>query len=229
MDPFRMAPSNATDPYWSSVKLLLHGIGTNGSTTFTDSSNSPTTVTPAGNAQISTAQYKFGGSSMLFDGSGDRLVATDAKLALGTGNFTFEMFVRASTSASGIDYFFGSEYSDAFWFVLSYEAGTTAFKLQGTPSIGNGNNTGYSTGVWYHIAYVRNSGTGYFFIDGIQKGSTFSITSNITINSYLVGGSSTSIAGSASWFQGNIAEVRITAAARYTANFTPPTAAFPDS
>jgi hypothetical protein len=52
----------------SNVSLLLHGNGTNGSTTITDNSPSPKTVTAVGNAQISTAQSKYGGGSIAFDG-----------------------------------------------------------------------------------------------------------------------------------------------------------------
>jgi hypothetical protein len=61
------------DPYYGNVSLLLRGNGTNGSTTIIDSSPSPKTVTAFGNAQISTAQSKFGGSSIAFDGTGDYL------------------------------------------------------------------------------------------------------------------------------------------------------------
>jgi hypothetical protein len=57
------------DPQFGSVSLLLHGDGTNGSTTITDNSPTPKTVTAVGNAQISTAQSKFGGASILFDGT----------------------------------------------------------------------------------------------------------------------------------------------------------------
>ena len=64
-----------TDPYRSQVSLLLHGDGANGSTTIVDSSPSPKTVTAVGNAQISTTQSKFGGSSLAFDGAGDYLEA----------------------------------------------------------------------------------------------------------------------------------------------------------
>jgi hypothetical protein len=64
------------DPVFNNVSLLLHGNGTNGSTTITDNSPTPKTVTAVGNAQISTAQSKFGGASIAFDGTGDYL--TDA-------------------------------------------------------------------------------------------------------------------------------------------------------
>ncbi|NDD68140.1 MAG: hypothetical protein EBZ29_01750, partial [Synechococcaceae bacterium WB9_4xC_028] len=61
-DPFTETVSD--DPNYSNVSLLLNGNGTNGSTAFADSSSYSHTVTPVGNAQISTAQSKFGGASM---------------------------------------------------------------------------------------------------------------------------------------------------------------------
>jgi hypothetical protein len=53
----------------SYTKLLLHMNGADAPTVFTDSSLSGNTVTVAGNAQIDTAQSKFGGASGLFDGN----------------------------------------------------------------------------------------------------------------------------------------------------------------
>ena len=82
--------ASSSDPYFSSTKLLLNGNGTNGSTTFTDSSNSSYTVTANGNAQISTAQSKFGSASMYFDGTGDYLTVSNATASdvFGSGDFT---------------------------------------------------------------------------------------------------------------------------------------------
>ena len=57
---FRPSGSDGpSDPYWSSVVLLLHCDGTNGSTTFTDSSSSNKTATANGNAQITTTNPKI--------------------------------------------------------------------------------------------------------------------------------------------------------------------------
>ena len=61
------------DPYFNNVSLLLRGNGINGSTTIIDESATPKTVTVYGNAQISTAQSKFGGASIYLDGTGDYL------------------------------------------------------------------------------------------------------------------------------------------------------------
>ena len=55
------------------------------------------TVTASGNAQVDTAQSKFGGASALFDGSGDYLtvspVGTDLYFPAGQ-NVTIEMWIR---------------------------------------------------------------------------------------------------------------------------------------
>ncbi|MGE3429317.1 MAG: phage tail protein, partial [Hyphomicrobiaceae bacterium] len=73
------------DEYWNNVIALLHMDGTNGSTTFTDQKGH--TFTATGNAQISTAQSKFGGASALFDGTGDLVSSADhADWALGAGD-----------------------------------------------------------------------------------------------------------------------------------------------
>ena len=82
------------EPYFHNNSLLLHGDGTNGSTTFKDDSINNHTITAYGNAQISTTQSKFGGASMKFDGSGDYLaIADNDDFELGSSDFTLEAWV----------------------------------------------------------------------------------------------------------------------------------------
>jgi hypothetical protein len=85
-----------SDPDFANVSLLLHMDGSNGSTTFPDSSSNGLTVTRYGNAQISTAQSKFGGASAYFDGAGDYLELPNPNTAIGAvaGDFTIECWVR---------------------------------------------------------------------------------------------------------------------------------------
>ena len=79
------------DVYYPQTSLLMHFNGTNGSTTMTDNSKNNLTVTSVNGAAISTAQSKFGGSSVLFDGTNDYLTTnTNANLALESANFTIE-------------------------------------------------------------------------------------------------------------------------------------------
>ena len=78
------------DPYWDNVVLLLPMTGANGSTTFTDYSSTPKTITVNGNAQISTAESRFGGSSA-FSGSTGYLTVSHPDLNLsGVSAFTVE-------------------------------------------------------------------------------------------------------------------------------------------
>src|SRR3990167_5305793 len=81
--------------------LMLHMDGTDGATTFTDSSDNAKTMTAVGNAQIDTAQSKFGGASGLFDGTGDWLTTPDSTdWDLGTGDFTIDFWIRFSSVAN---------------------------------------------------------------------------------------------------------------------------------
>ena len=72
--------STTGDVYFPQTELLLPFDGTNGATTTTDSSNSNNSVTFAGTAQLSTAQSKFGGSSILLDGNSDYITVTNSDL-----------------------------------------------------------------------------------------------------------------------------------------------------
>ena len=80
------------------TKSLLHFDGADASTTFTDESGK--TFTARGNAQLDTAQQKFGTASGLFDGTGDYIDTPDhADWFLGTGDFTIDFWVRFSDVA----------------------------------------------------------------------------------------------------------------------------------
>jgi hypothetical protein len=222
----------ATDPNFSSVSLLLHMDGSNGSTTFTDSSSAARTITRSGNAQISTALSKFGGASGLFDGSGDYLTAsTNAAFAYGTGDLTGEAWVYITSSPSNWFTIYdssptGSSRTDGFvWFLNSsrriglFFNGSTRF---------TGNLT-VPTNQWSHVAITRSGGTWKAFVDGALDSATLSNAYNFTGGGCTVG-SPVDTSTNSFAFNGRIDDVRITkGVARYTATFTPPTAAFPDS
>ena len=55
-------------------------------------------MTAVNQAQIDTAQSKFGGASGLFDGTGDYLSSADsADWAFGSGDFTIDFWLRFAT------------------------------------------------------------------------------------------------------------------------------------
>jgi hypothetical protein len=213
------------DPDFANVSLLLHGDGTNGSTTITDSSPTPKTVTAEGNAQISTVQSKFGGASIAFDGTGDYLtVPSSPEFAFGTQDFTVEAWVyfgnltafssiassRTSGSSTLTGWTVGINANEVPYFY------TNSFNIQGSA---------LSQNTWHHIAVTRSGTSLKMFVNGTQEGGTATDSKDYTNQTFAVGAA---IDG-AQVFNGYIDDLRITkGVARYSANFTPPTAPFPD-
>jgi hypothetical protein len=225
------------DPFIGSVSLLLHGDGTNGSTTIIDSSPSPKTVTAVGDAQISTTQSKFGGASIAFDGTGDYLTVPDnADFEFGSGNFTAEAWVYPAASpnqpiimgqwdgvggGTGLSWVItlSNNSSRNLRFLVSTNGSTAADSVSSSPLTLN---------AWSHVALVRSGDVFTAYLNGTSAVS-YTISAGASLfnapNVITIGASSTAN----SPFNGYIDDLRITKGiARYTANFTPPTAAFPD-
>lgn len=224
-------PSYApVDEEFGNVSLLLHGDGTDGSTTIVDSSSSPKAVTAVGDAQISTAQSKFGGSSIALDGNGDLLrVASATGLQLGTGDFTLELwsYLTARTNFGQFFDFRNANQSQAnilFGFLSTIGGGTNAtLKLfvNNSVRIVGGD---VPLNQWTHIALTRQSGNTKMFIDGTQTGITYTDANDYTSTITRIGGN----VSEDGFLQGYISNIRITkGVARYTENFDVPTAPFP--
>ena len=217
------------DADYPNVSLLLHGDGPNGSTIITDNSPSPKTVTAVGNAQISTAQSKFGGSSIAFDGSGDVLnTPNHPDFDLGASNFTVEAWVYP-TSSTGLRLLYAKRTTPGTAqtsIAIGINAGTASFWASSDNSSWNivsGATFGsVSNNAWSHIAVVRNGTSFTGYLNGIGTllvASSSSIGNTTSVPS--IGGDS----DGTSSFAGYIDELRITkGVARYTSNFTPPKA-----
>ena len=212
------------DPIFNNVSLLLHGNGTNGSTTITDSSPSPKTVTPAGNAQISTAiADPFGSSTgvIAFDGAGDYLSTTLP--IFGVNDFTIESWVRF-TSFANYRMFYDSRINDpdSLGFVWGTNAAGQLFIYQGGFVLTTG---ALSLNTWTHVALTRASGVWRIFVNGTLQAGTYTSFGNLTRTAARLGIDWATLYGMNGYFD----DYRITNdLARYTANFTPPTAPFPD-
>jgi hypothetical protein len=211
---------------------LLHFDGTNGSTTITDNSKNNLAFTVNGDSKISTAQSKFGGASLLLDGTGDYISSpSTSDLAFGTGDFTIECWAyKSAGSNNGILQI--SSTSGGLQANSTLNLSITSFA--GTIGI-YANNSSYTstaftntTNVWYHYAIVRNNGITKFYFNGnlvtdIGTSGAITDTTNYTGTYLAIGGYySTSYL-----WNGYIDELRITNGyARYTGNFTPSTTAF---
>lgn len=216
--------------YDAYTKLMLHLDGVDGATATTDESDSAHTIIFNGDAQLDTAQKKFGLSSLLLDGVGDYISCADSDdWFLLNGDFTVDQQVRFSSVAT--DQPFVSQRADGntLWYmqwlqstgeltIFDYESGTKAkYRASWSPSI----NT------WYHIAFVRSGTTCFMFVDGVSQSVTIdtawnspgNITAPLDIGHTSEGNN---------FLSGWIDEQRISKGiARWTSNFTPPSAPYP--
>jgi hypothetical protein len=218
-------PTN--DPDFSSVSLLLHGDGINGSTTIVDSSLSPKKVLPFGNAQISTTQSKFGGASIAFDGNGDYLSAPSSSDFIFTSSFTTEFWVyRTSITAVFHVFVVGSSANTQFFVSTKSNGQGLRFGLTGVAEYATGTLT-WNLNTWYHIALVRDGSSVRFYADGVDV-TDGTPTDSTTYSGDIRVGYDVNVSIVVS-FAGYIDDLRITkGVARYTGNFTPPTAPFLD-
>lgn len=220
----------------SYTKSLLHFDGADASTTFTDESGK--TWTRAGDAQIDTAQSVFGGASGLFDGTGDYITTpyTD-DFDVGSGEFTVDFRMRPTTDTTTRRVLGqrtgggggGTEIG------IMFETGADS-KLNCYVGYGAGfrnivSNSALSADTWYHVAVMRIVNTLKMSINGTIQTSTADMT-----------GLTVSRSGDTVWgigiegdyndnlYIGWIDEFRFSKGiARWTANFTPPTAAYPSA
>jgi hypothetical protein len=217
------------DQYYNSCSLLMHFNDANGSTTFTDNSPNNLTVTSVNGAAISTVQSKFGGSSLLLDGTNDYLSVASSTVFNLTGDYTIEFWAYSSNFGSG-GYLHRGFYTTGVntWSGLSFSIRGTRFYFYATTNA----NEQYidivapSNNVWHHFAMVKSGTTGRVYVDGTLAGTINSLNTPAVSSQTLRIGVWDYSAG-AEYFNGYIDEVRITKGiARYTSNFTPPNSQF---
>ncbi len=225
-----------TDPSWTSVVLLLPFDGVDGATTTTDLSNSAHAMTFSGNAQLDTAQFKFGTASLLCDGAGDLVFSADsADWNFGSGLFTIEAFIRPNSVTS--NRFIVSQWGNAsnMAWALWISAGTLSWNVSTTGA----NNLAdiaagtVSNGSW-QFAAIDYDGTKYRLYLG-TTGTAAMVGSSSTGRTIFNAAASMTVGASEAGsfgYDGWIDEIRITkGVARYAsdAGATIPTIAFPTS
>lgn len=157
------------------------------------------------------------GGSLYFDGNGDYLV-TPSMFNVGTGNFTIELW------------FYGSDLNTVGRWVSARDTGgiTLGHKLdQYEFFYGNGSlvytgpNGVIKKDQWNHVALVRNSGTVTLYHNG--KSQTISDWSSVNLSA-VVHRIANSHDSRNEIINGYISDLRMSASAIYTAEFTSPTA-----
>ena len=233
INPYTFAADTVGDPYFFSVSTLLHLDGTNGSTTFTDTSPLPKTVTAVGSAQISTAEAQFDQSLLLNDANTytNYLTTPDnAGFQMGTGDFTVEAWIYLISKPRNTASIISSGSSD-FGNNGGYFVVDSSNRIQlGLPGFAVFGGT-ISTGQWYHVAGTRSGTTTRIFINGTltSTGTGDSNNYNFSKDNLLIGRDGWDSSGNQG-FHGYIDDVRITkGVARYTDTFSVPNAPFPNS
>lgn len=220
-----------SDPYFNNVELLLHMNGINGSTTFTDSSKNNFAVTVNANAQISTAQSKYGGSSAYFDGNEDYLDISNLPSDYLSQDFTIEAWVWLDSSKIN-SCLFNTFPHNSFGVSLNREdtGGRTSFGIGDGVTWYGGieSDTPLSFNTWQHIAFVRSNNTITLYENGIARASTNFVPSGFGTSCRI--GSITWLGGlNDEGYKGYMQDFRITKGiARYTSNFVPQNKEFYD-
>lgn len=232
----------ATDPYWSSVSLLVSGNPTSGTSngTVIDSSVNAYTITstfamPQGayNPFSTTAPYtpSINGGSIYNNQTGTILTPSSAtSWSFGTGAFTIEGWINPSQIATTVGMIVSNFVATTFvvgqWkfgcntatgqLVFTWATSTTL-----TSTITSGANV-VTLNAWQHVAVVRNGTTITIYLNGTSVGSGTMSTSLGATGTLGVGYQQT---GTAANFNGFLSSIRIVkGTAVYTSNFTPPTA-----
>ena len=236
------------DLHFPKVKWLSAFDGSNGATSTSDSSNSGLSLTLQSSTVISTAQSKFGGSSLYVPNS-----ATQGVYANGagstiqlTGDFTIEWWVyrvqvtladnmilgpiygmQGGTNISGYGMVFPYYYGP----VSTSEAQIYASSNGSSWNVANGTTLGTGSlgtvGQWVHMAMVRSGTTWSYYVDGTRTytGTLGSATIATATGTYIHLGRAWGNGGTSA--EAYYDDFRITQAlARYSGtSFTPPTTA----
>jgi hypothetical protein len=229
-----------TDPNFADVVFLSGFEGADGSTTLTEESSYGHSMIVRGNAQIDTAQAKYGSSSGLFDGTGDDWHALHINeltnlSPTNTDPFTIEAWVRIVSHDWRTIAAVHEGSSVRSWIFQTTPAGELALYWYGSGAGQNltSSGAGITTGAWHHLAVDKDSsGKIRLYVNGVKVADSTPADSTLKygLNCQFSVGAWAS--GASEVMNGWIDELRITrGVARYATDtsFTPPAAAFPRS
>jgi hypothetical protein len=218
----------STDSGFDTVELLINGGGTNGNASIIDSSHNNYTPITLGPVYSNTTWKYSGSTSLRFNGTSNRLRYPNTPYLnnFGTENFTIEYWARPDSGSIG---HFGYELQNMY---LLQQSNTCTFSFKETNYVFDKN----MVFTWEHWAIVRYNNTLRVYVNGTAQtlyggqlaNSTISLPANTTFNpgfSLTIGDLGSS---NGNFFKGHMEGFRISRGiARYAANFTPPSAAFP--
>lgn len=225
-----------SDPYWANV-IFLAGFDNNANNESTGTS----ALTLVGSSSYSSAVVKYGTHSVNLTDSANSnyyTMSNDSNFVMGTGDFTIETWIQVPTQFTvsgnvailGFNMNINESTYKPIAFLLSRINSTTYTTSYYDYNAFNSNSGNYMSfgSNWYHIAVCRAGGVIYLSNNGNVQSKTYSTRS---IDSNHV----TDVRIKDDGYRENrvglyFDEFRVTkGVARYTANYTPPTAKFPRS
>ena len=173
-------------------------------------------------AQISTAQAKFGSSSLDVTSSASDAATVDSTddFGFGTGDFTVESFIylTALNNNKAIFDFRDGSASDSAIAAFESVGGSVVLTIAGSVVITSSGTL--TQNAWSHVAITREAGTLRLFIDGVLEGSVANATNLGSSAPLHIGDDYNDSNGVPAYFD----EFRIEkGVSKYNSAFTPPT------
>lgn len=203
------------------TQLMLH-VDNN----VTDFSQNSATVTN-NSVTFSNIIFKFGYSAFFAGSNSDFLSVPNSSVFNFTGDFTIDFwanltsvatppcFIATANGSTGSAGFIFQYLSGGIQFLANYSAGAWGLNISGGS---------ISTNIWTHLAVVRHGSAVNLYINGTSIASGV-YGSTITIPGQLIIGNDAS-QSAGDFMTGYLDEIRVSNTARWTSNFTPPTAPY---
>jgi hypothetical protein len=227
--PLHTFADAANDPYFNEVSALLHFEGADSSTTFTDVKTKVWTAIP--NAQIKTAQFKFGASSYNPAGAGTASVTGGintphiAAFDFAANDFTIEWF-QYWNSLPGFGNAIDIGHLSAAGLLIQTGSGNGKYTVYISGASAGAESTAPSLNTWYHYMLAKSNGVYTIYRNGVATG-TFSNGTSLSggVLNIGFGASADGSRGVSSYLD----DLRITkGVARQRGAFSPPIASFPN-
>ena len=211
------------------ICLLSFDGGSNGSTTLTDLSNNSLTINAESGAQISTAESKWGSSSLFLDGTNDYVELNSLASPLSSASaFTIEGWFKLPQSDE-VGVLWGintSSGGNLLWPLVNGDssmkinAGSTSSSFSISPvNIRDGN--------WHHVAVTHDGSNNYdVYVDG-NKYKDYTGSSSYSSNNQIQIGMEYDTSTKGDYCSMYCNDFRVSNFRRYTdSTYTVPTAAF---
>lgn len=216
------------DPHFDFVSCLMHFDGPNNGLRIYDERHN--VVTLFGNAKLTTAQSKFGGTSGLFVGVGSRVTMSNTAVADCSNTATIEgwLYFDSISSSTNIVYqtYTNTGSMNGHSLFVTSNGGVAVYAREYYVINPTSTAGAITPGVWTHFALVFLGMSVSIYINGgFVASGTFTLIRGLQPSDrFCIGGD---IYGNP--LAGYLDEFRITKGiARYTTNFTPPAAPFPN-